>query len=260
MPRHERGRDSLAVIRAFTFLTVGMASSTILPHLLLMLLLLQWWAHVSADCECGYAASIDGAGHVFTDLIETDFTRIGDVSRDTDWVMQEFNLTAERARGGFGEMFALDDITGAHEATGGGVDNEREGGGGEGHGGGAGLRLTVRSRMVGGMVPGAEIDSGRTDLLWGTFRAGMKLTDVPGTCAAFFWVSFVFSPYYRPQTLQVAGSDFAKGGLEEKKKTKEESKDRDIDTSFIHSTSTTLRKSTWNFSPKTSTGTIAAIR
>lgn len=39
-----------------------------------------------------------------------------------------------------------------------------------------------------GYVPTSEMDSSREDLLYGTYRAAMKLTLTPGTCAAFFWV------------------------------------------------------------------------
>jgi len=125
---------------------------------------------VTADCECGYSTSIDGASHVFTDLIETDFTKVQDIADDTDWRRQAFNVTSERARGQFGEMFNVDNV-----APGGSSMD--------------GLELTVTGTNVEGMVPVAEIDSDRADLLWGTFRASMKLTSTPGTCAAFFWVS-----------------------------------------------------------------------
>jgi beta-glucanase (GH16 family) len=39
------------------------------------------------------------------------------------------------------------------------------------------------------MVRSGEIDSLRRDMRYGSFRVGMKMSDVPGTCAAFFWVS-----------------------------------------------------------------------
>ena len=50
--------------------------------------------------------------------------------------------------------------------------------------------------LVGGGIPAdghvsvAEMDSSRGDLLWGSYRAALKLTPVPGTCSAFFWVNF----------------------------------------------------------------------
>lgn len=125
---------------------------------------------VSADCECGYSAAIGDLAYpyVFTDLIETDFTKIDDVSQDTDWQRQAFNVSAADARGEFGEMVLVDNVVSG--------------------GGGTGLQLIVRSDVVDDMVPTAEIDSSRLDLLSGTFRASMKLTNVSGTCAAFFWV------------------------------------------------------------------------
>jgi hypothetical protein len=60
-------------------------------------------------------------------------------------------------------------------------------------GGVVGLQLVVGSSLVQDMVPVAEIDTQRLDFFYGTFRASMKVTDVPGTCAAFFWVSWVQS-------------------------------------------------------------------
>jgi hypothetical protein len=58
-------------------------------------------------------------------------------------------------------------------------------------GGDPGVRLTVNGGpATDGYVKTAEMDSHRTDLLWGTYRASMKLTPVPGTCSAFFWVCF----------------------------------------------------------------------
>lgn len=43
----------------------------------------------------------------------------------------------------------------------------------------------------GKMVRVAEIDSLRDDIRYGSFRIGMKMAEVEGTCAAFFWVSFL---------------------------------------------------------------------
>lgn len=145
---------------------------------------------VSADCECGYAASIgtgpDAVEHVFTDLIETDFSRLADVAANTDWQRQAFNLSRERARGAYGEMFAVENIA-ANPRKGSGEQEQ------EGEGEDAGLRLVVRSDVVNDMVPVAEIDTMRLDVLYGTFRAGLKITDVPGTCSAFFWVSLTLT-------------------------------------------------------------------
>jgi len=57
-------------------------------------------------------------------------------------------------------------------------------------GGDPGLHLTVDGGIPrDGYVKVAQLDSSRNDLLWGSYRASMKLTLTPGTCAAFFWVS-----------------------------------------------------------------------
>ncbi len=163
---------------------------TLLPSLLARL------AVVSADCECGYSSPVGhgsnggyldqqqpqrgqhGQQHyVFTDVLESNFARLGSIEHNTDWVRQAFNLTKERARGQYGEMFAVESVKVKSGVQGQGENDE------------AGLQLVVGSRLVQGMVPVAEVDTHRLDMHWGTFRASMKLTDIPGTCAAFFWVS-----------------------------------------------------------------------
>ncbi|EJT69281.1 hypothetical protein GGTG_12900 [Gaeumannomyces tritici R3-111a-1] len=151
----------------------------------LWLLLLLLGAPARADCECGYAARVgnDTEPQLFTDLLETDFSRVGDMSLvSTDWTRQAFNVTRERARGRHGEMFAVANARANPDR-----DPAARTGVGLNGGRAAGLELVVGSARVDGMVPVAEVDSARMDLLWGTYRVGMKLTGVPGTCAAFFW-------------------------------------------------------------------------
>jgi hypothetical protein len=146
-----------------------------------------------ADCECGYLSTVNGTTtssnqHVlFTDLLETDFTRVltpASLAQDPDWARQAFNLTRERARGDYGEMFAVENVV---------VGSQHEGHGQNGQEGerGEGVQLVVRSGIVDGMVPVAELDTRRLDLFWGTFRASMRVARLGGTCAAFFWVSFL---------------------------------------------------------------------
>lgn len=137
----------------------------------------------SANCECGYVlgppnvaiSKSDQPPIVFTEVTESNFGRLGagDIGRNTDWARQAFNLTAANSRGTYGESFTVDNVKPGTDAE--------------------GLKLMVGSALVGGMVPGAEIDTSRLDMAWGTFRASIKLTDVPGTCAAFFWV-WLLSP------------------------------------------------------------------
>lgn len=143
------------------------------------LLLVQ---RVAADCECGYSAAVSSSTsedaqqrYVFTDLIETNFANISDVSRNTDWVRQAFNTTASTARGPYGQMYAVDNVETQDEAN------------------GDGLQITVRSEAVDGRLSGGEIDTARLDILYGTFRSSMRLTNVSGTVSAFFWVSIVSS-------------------------------------------------------------------
>jgi len=54
--------------------------------------------------------------------------------------------------------------------------------------GDAGLQLWVGSSLVDDLVPMGEIASNRMDMSYGSFRIGMKVTSVLGTCGAFFWV------------------------------------------------------------------------
>ncbi|KUI65094.1 Beta-glucanase [Cytospora mali] len=129
-----------------------------------------------ADCECGYSTTVNSNSsegttqqYVFTDLIETNFANISDISKNTDWVRQAFNTTAEGARGTYGEMFAVDNVETQDEAN------------------GDGLQITVRSGEVQGMLSGGEIDTARLDVFYGTFRSSVRLTDVNGTVSAFFW-------------------------------------------------------------------------
>ena len=57
------------------------------------------------------------------------------------------------------------------------------------NGGDGGLQIIVRGGIpADGLVPMGEMASNRTDMLYGSFRAAMKLTQTNGTCGAFFWV------------------------------------------------------------------------
>ncbi|EPE06072.1 glycoside hydrolase family 16 protein [Ophiostoma piceae UAMH 11346] len=152
-----------------------------LSRLVVGLLLLGLVHRAWADCECGYSAVIDDDTPLFTDLIETDFAHLDDIATNTDWVRQAFNVTADKARGSYGEMYQADNMRTAVSTNAKTEDGQAK------NGQPAGLELVVNPRLVNGMVPAAEIDSSRTDVLFGTFRASMRLTNVAGTCSAFFW-------------------------------------------------------------------------
>lgn len=57
-----------------------------------------------------------------------------------------------------------------------------------------GVQLIVDGGIpANGNIAGAQMNSVRQDLLFGTYRALMKLPSVSGTCGAFFWVSLASS-------------------------------------------------------------------
>jgi hypothetical protein len=141
-------------------------------------------AIAKADCQCGYSLAINSSSYVFTDLLESDFIHLADISLDTDWSRQGYNVSATASRGQYGESFQTDNVMSNPLA-----DNFSYTGPSQ-HGGDAGLQLYVQGGIPSdGFVPVAQINSVREDMLWGSYRASIKLTDVPGTCAAFFWVS-----------------------------------------------------------------------
>ena len=59
---------------------------------------------VIGDCECGYTSTVDNSTFTFSDVIESDFLHIRDVSLDPDWRRQNFSVTAEAGRGTFSKI------------------------------------------------------------------------------------------------------------------------------------------------------------
>ncbi|KAI1505516.1 glycoside hydrolase family 16 protein [Biscogniauxia marginata] len=143
---------------------------------------------VWADCECGYSITTgsDNTQHVFTDLLESDFVHL-DVTGDTTeygkygWAPQVFNVSMRAARGTYGQAFVAGDETSSNTA-----DNNVFTGPGS-KGGDAGLQLTVKSEILDNMVQSSELATTDLSYFYGTFRAGIKVTDISGTCSAFFW-------------------------------------------------------------------------
>ena len=132
-----------------------------------------------ASCECGYTLNTS----LYTDLLETDFLHLPNITADTDWQPQNYTVTAANARGPYGKNASLTNVLAnplksQYNWAGAGIN-----------GGDAGLQLFVRGGIpADGLVPIAEIATSRTDLWFGTFRVGMKITKTNGTCGAFFWV------------------------------------------------------------------------
>lgn len=153
-------------------------------RLLVVPLVLSLSHLVLGQCECGYTAHDPNDNEtywVFNDILETDFTLSQNIALDTAWIRQEYNVTAEDGRGTHGKAFQSDNV---HTVPG---EDGKE----------ASLELVVGSNLLAGAVPAAEMDSTREDLHWGSYRAGIKMTSVSGTCGAFFWVRC-------PETIAVA--------------------------------------------------------
>lgn len=57
-----------------------------------------------------------------------------------------------------------------------------------------GVQLIVDGGVpTSGYVNGAQMNSAREDLRYGSYRALMKLPSTSGTCSAFFWVGLISS-------------------------------------------------------------------
>ncbi|KAG0128148.1 glycoside hydrolase family 16 protein [Tuber indicum] len=151
--------------------------TTYLAWLLLVALGFMGGPVANADCECGYSLN----STVFTDLIESDFTLLKNITDNTDWAVQEWKVDKEASKGPYGRKAQMQNVVSnpsvRHNISAEGVNGDL-----------AGLELFVRRPENNEEHIGvAEVDSRRTDMIYGTFRAGIKTTGVNGTCGAFFW-------------------------------------------------------------------------
>lgn len=140
----------------------------------------------SADCECGYSINATNSPQhaIFTDLIESDFTKIQNISLDTDWKVQRHFSGYDPASGHFGRKYAAENVISNPL-----LDNSSISGGSE-LGGDAGLQFWVRSKVGDdNHVSCGEIGTVRNDTLYGSYRVSMKLTPLAGTDSTFFSVS-----------------------------------------------------------------------
>lgn len=141
---------------------------------------------VKAECECGYATTVGDSKQktVFTELLESDFTRVNTIGGETNWMLPSFNVTKEQTHGIYGLNFRPSNVVTfankkaplARAEVIKPVTTPNEG-----------LELVVSSKLEQDMASVAELDSRRADLKYGSYRTSMKLTEMPGTCAAFFW-------------------------------------------------------------------------
>lgn len=142
----------------------------------------------AADCPCGYTVNSTRSPTyaLFTEAFETDFLHVKNLSRLDLWQAQAYQQNPKAANGPFGRTFLIENVVanplaGAYDWAGNGI-----------RGGDPGLQLWVNRtliRLPGGSsaVPCAELVAPRDDLLYGSFRIGMKMTPVNGTCTAFFF-------------------------------------------------------------------------
>ena len=171
--------------------------STTFSYLYALSAILSSLSSTSASCQCGYTLNTT----FYTDLLETDFLHLPNITLDTDWQPQNYTVTPATARGPFGKNASLSNVLSnplksKYDWAGDGVN-----------GGDAGLQLWVRGGTPkDGLVPIAEVATRREDMLFGTFRVGMKVTGVPGTCGAFFWVCAPLSPSYISPSFSVSDS------------------------------------------------------
>lgn len=137
-----------------------------------------------ADCECGYTvasnASTTTPPALYTDLIETNFLYVQNITQNTDWRIQTY---ASRSQRPLGRNTTRENVI-ANPL----VDNSTHHGPGV-LGGPAGLQLWVRGGPpINNYVPSAEIATRRKDLLYGSIRVAARLTPMNGTCSGMYTV------------------------------------------------------------------------
>jgi len=143
---------------------------------------------VSAKCECGYTIDDGSRSWAFTDMLESDLVHLdlkqpGLEYGELGWAPQQFNLSKAAGRGPFGEIYSVDNVKSNIVA-----DKSLSSGDGR-YGGPAGLQLVVGGNRADDMVVVSEVATADQHHTFGTYRASIKVTDVAGTCTAFFWVS-----------------------------------------------------------------------
>lgn len=126
---------------------------------------------VNSACECGYVVD----DQLYTDLIVTDFLRSAKIP--AEWQPQSYTVPQSESRGPYGKVASPENIILNPLKRSGARDSD------------AGLQMIVRGGIPrGGFIPMAELATVRNDFLYGSFRAGIKHTGIPGTCSTIFWV------------------------------------------------------------------------
>ncbi|QKX60960.1 uncharacterized protein TRUGW13939_08106 [Talaromyces rugulosus] len=137
-----------------------------------------------ADCECGYSvnATSDAEHTVYTDVIETNFRTVQNLSHNDAWEIQTSEFPYDSSSGQYGRIDELRNVISNPL-----VDNSTWSGSGT-LGPDAGVQLWTRGGIPSNnLVPMGEIRTSRSDMLYGSIRSLIKFTATNGTCGAFFW-------------------------------------------------------------------------
>ncbi|KAI9667369.1 MAG: hypothetical protein M1821_000184 [Bathelium mastoideum] len=164
------------------------------PSMFAPLLVLSLLARTArAACACGYSVNSTSSlpNAIFTELFESDFLHLDNISTNGGWIAQVYNVSAVDARGPFGKSASLANVVTNP------VSNKTDWAGPGQKGGDPGLQLWVRANVEEGMIGMGEIATQRRDILYGSIRVGMKISNIAGTCGAFFWVSQINTPQLR---------------------------------------------------------------
>lgn len=128
-------------------------------------------ALVHSACECGYV--VDDV--LYTDLMVTNFLHSATIP--AEWQPQDYTVPQTESRGPYGKVASPENIVTNPLTRSGARDID------------AGLQMIVRGGTPrDGFIPMAELATVRDDFLYGSFRASMKHTGIPGTCSTIFWV------------------------------------------------------------------------
>ncbi|PNS19322.1 Beta-glucanase [Sphaceloma murrayae] len=165
---------------------------------------------VLSACDCGYTISTVRASdkddidpqstqQTFTEVLETDFLHVYALPNYTTsnaeriaafgWQAQAYSVSPTDARGPYGKSAEVENVLPNP------LPSEWDWAGQGVNGGDPGLQLWVRGKDsllrtesdASQSVRTGEIAVLRSDMLYGSFRVGMKMSSDSGTCAAFFW-------------------------------------------------------------------------
>ncbi len=123
-------------------------------------------------CECGY--SVKGQG-TYTNAFEADFFHQDDIANDENWSISNYYQAPNS------------DQKPMTYQPGNVISNPLARSSGD-----PGLQLFVRGyKATDASVRAAELTTKREDMQYGSYRAAIKYTTVPGTCGSIFWVGCI---------------------------------------------------------------------